>query len=380
MTYRTSSFIFVLLFLSGGLFYMWHIPADKQTTPADLSLALPRRAPFTVRYQIKAMTLREKAGQLLMVSFPGTVLDEKTAEWMKHYAIGGVIVLGGNVVSEEQTKKLLADLSLRVGKELPSPLLVAVDQEGGPVSRFQWSGLELRSQKEATTTEGAYMIALRRGTELHALGAHINFSPVLDVASTTRDFIHGRTFAGDAEDVAARGSAMIRGYRDGGIIPVAKHFPGHGGTVVDSHKKLPVITRSESEWRAHLRPFAEAIRSRVPVIMTAHVVVSSVDDSRPASVSRKMLSGVLREELGFTGVVISDDLGMGALSGKNDLVENAVRALEAGTDLLLIVRGVEEYGKVIAALEAAVVSGRIAETQLDASLERVLLLKHDFIR
>jgi len=379
MSYRVQSLVAAVVVIGAAVFVQSVLP-QHASSPSDVGLTLPPPAPFTVRYQIEAMTLREKIGQLFMVSFSGTVLDDQTVAWMREYAIGGVILLGGNVESEEQTKSLIADLKERISKELPSPLLIAVDQEGGTVSRFRWNGYEARAQKDVGNGDDAYALARLRAKELRALGIHMNFSPVLDSAKSKNDFIYERAFRGDVHTVAALGTRMIQGYLDGGIIPVAKHYPGHGDTSVDSHKKLPVTKRDGAGWREHLLPFKEAVKAGVPAIMTAHVLVPLIDPAYPASISKSIVADILRSGLGFRGVVVSDDLGMGALTSTYTFPDIALRALDAGTDILLVVRDKNTYKSMIDAIEQAITIGSMSETRLDESLERILLLKHRVIQ
>lgn len=379
MSYKVQSFIAVALLLciavfAGGMY-------KQESEHASLALfSLPGPEPFTVRYQVDSMTLREKIGQMFMVGFVGTELTEETAAWMRNLEIGGVVFLGGNITSKEQTKKLISDLQKQVGTQTPAPLFIAVDQEGGDVSRFRFKEYELRAQREIKTTEEAYEIAFNRGKELRELGVNVNFSPVLDVASSTEDFIYDRTFTGDADAVAAYGIAMIEGYRNAGVASVAKHFPGHGDTLIDSHASLPTISRSGDVWSMHLRPFRRAIQAEVPIIMSAHLKVPSIDAVFPASLSKTALFDILRNGLGFRGVIVSDDLGMGALSDNYAFSEIAVRAVEAGTDIVLVVRTPAIYEKMFGAIESAIQQGVIKEERINESVMRILSLKHDLAK
>ncbi len=352
----------------------------KSSLPSAVTFSLPAPEPFTVKYQIASMTLREKIGQMFLVSFAGTELTEEMVLWMRELKIGGVVLLGDNVVSKEQTKKLINALQKEVGSHVAAPLFIAVDQEGGEISRFKFSGYEMRSEREVTNAALAYDIALSRGKELRELGVTMNFSPVLDVSSSTKDFIHDRTFEGDAGTVALYGKRMIEGYRDGGVASVAKHFPGHGDTPIDSHVTLPVTVRTAESWKMHLAPFESAIQAGVPVIMSAHLKVPFIDKKFPASLSNVILTDVLRNGLGFKGVIVSDDLGMGALTKNYAFSEIAVQAVAAGTDILLIIHSPATYQKMFLAIEDAVERGIVSEDRIDESVTRILSLKHNLTK
>lgn len=327
-----------------------------------------------VAKRISRMSVEEKIGQMLMVSIPGATLSEETASWLRTRHIGGVILLGNNVTDREQAVAFITDLQ-SLGRTADSPkLFIAADQEGGTISRFRFLDA-MDAQSEITDEASAYAVALERGKELRALGVTVNFSPVLDVSSSPEDFIYSRAFRGDAATVAALGGAMIRGYRDGGVIVVAKHFPGHGGTPVDSHRNLPIVSRSDEQWRTHLTPFAKAIEERVPMIMSAHITIPGKDEVNPATLSRAIITDVLRGELGYEGVVITDDLGMGAITSDTTLADAAVRAVEAGADILLLVRNIADYGVIYSALLKKTADGVISENRLDRSVSRILKLK-----
>ncbi len=379
MSYRVQSVI-ATAFLIGMVAVAGKLYQGNPGVSSRAMVSLPHPEPFTVRYQVDAMTLREKIGQMFMVSFAGPELAEETVSWMRDHEIGGVILLGGNIVSKEQTKKLIDDLQKKVGEKTAAPLFIAVDQEGGVVSRFTFEDYELQSQREIKDATDAYAVAFKRGKELHELGVTVNFSPVVDISSSTKDFIYDRTFTGDAETVGTYGAAMINGYRDGGVASVAKHFPGHGDTSVDSHANLPIAPRGENAWRMHLMPFEAAVDAKVPMIMSAHLKVPSIDKVFPASLSKIILTDILRNGLGFKGVIVSDDLGMGALSNNYSFSEIALRAVEAGTDVLLVVRTSAIYEKMFRAIEDAVEQGVIKEERIDESVIRILSLKHELTK
>jgi len=329
-----------------------------------------------IRTTVASMSIEEKVGQLFMVSFSGTTLADAEAAWLESHAIGGVILMGGNVTGREQSRALIADIHRRVSMALPAPLLVATDQEGGGVSRFTFfNPEEQHAQNEIKTATEAFALGKLRGALLSGLGVDINFSPVVDIAQTPDDFMVARAFSGDAETVGKLGAALIRGYQESGVLPTAKHFPGHGGTLVDSHRNLPVVHRDERAWNEHLAPFRTAIVAGVPLIMTAHLLVPEMDATYPASISPAITTGVLRDGLGFDGVIITDDLAMGAITDAYTLTEAAVLALDAGADILLILSDHASVDRAITTVTEAVESGKISEERINESIKRILLLK-----
>lgn len=344
------------------------------------ALAALRPAPESrmrhVRAAVAAMTLEEKIGQMMMVSIPAPALSDGTAAWLASHHVGGVILLGKNVRDRAQTMTLTRDLQARGRAASAPPLLVGVDQEGGIVSRFRFLE-EMRPQRELHNADAAYAAAAHRGAELRALGVNVNFSPVLDVAASPDDFIAHRAFRGDAAAVAARGSAMIRGYHDAGIIAVPKHFPGHGGTRTDSHRTLPVVTRQGAAWDAHLLPFREAIAAGARIIMTGHLLIPARDPKYPASISR-VFGRMLREDMGYAGVVMTDDLAMGAVGSAYALPDAAVAAAAAGADIILAVDVSGQYDGIYAALLAAAERGDLKTADINASVMRILALKESF--
>jgi len=213
------------------------------------------------------------------------------------------------------------------------------------------------------------------GRELRALGIQVDFAPVVDVNSNPQNPVIGiRSFGQNPAEVATLGAAAVRGYLKAGIIPVAKHFPGHGDTKTDSHKQLPVIDRPLAAWeKIDLPPFKAAIAAGVPAIMSAHIVMTALDPDFPATLSSAVLGGVLRRELGFQGVIVTDSLDMGAIANTYTIPKAALRAFLAGCDLLLI--GKKNLPESYAAVLAAVRDGRISQKRLDQSVRRILELK-----
>ncbi|OHA03047.1 MAG: hypothetical protein A3C92_00565 [Candidatus Sungbacteria bacterium RIFCSPHIGHO2_02_FULL_53_17] len=362
-------------FLSGAVRH-----AEREFSANALTYASPVTdiRPLRLRHTIAAMSLEEKIGQMMMVSIPAPTLPDKIAAWLSGHHIGGVVLLGKNVQNRAQIETLIRDMQVRGRTQRMPPFFIAVDQEGGAISRFRFLE-EMRPQNALKDTDMAYTAAKRRGEELRKLGVNVNFSPVVDVAESTNNFIRDRAFGGDAAQVAALGSAMIRGYQDADVIAVPKHFPGHGGTIVDSHRRLPTITRDQAAWDEHLLPFREASAARAGMMMTAHVLAPAIDPENPASIS-PAFGRILREDIGYSGIVITDDLAMGAISRSYGIPDAAVRAASAGADILLAVEALEQYDGIYQALLAAVRRGDIGAVRIDASVMRILALKEAFLK
>jgi len=286
--------------------------------------------------------------------------------------LGAVVLFKRNLASLEQICGLSADLH-RSGA---APVLVGVDQEGGRVVRLPEpffappaAAMLGRLDDPALTAEVARTV----GRELLASGINWNLAPVLDIHTNPANPVIGdRAYGSDAALVARMALAALRGFEEAGVLSTGKHFPGHGDTALDSHLGLPRSEQSAARWRAvEFVPFAAAIHAGVPSIMVAHLQCPALDANAPTSLSRPVIAEVLRNELGFTGMVVSDDMEMGAIAANFDIGEAAVRFLEAGGDLILICRNSTFQHSAIATVEAAVRSGRIPESRVRESEERI---------
>jgi beta-N-acetylhexosaminidase len=312
---------------------------------------------------------------LFCFGFEGTTPPDRLRPLLEA-GLGGVILFRRNLHDLEQICRLTAGLHAAAS----APLLVGVDQEGGRVTRLPAPFL---SPPPAATLgladDPALTKALARtvGRELCVTGFTWNLAPVLDVGTNPANPVIGdRAFSHDSDQVARQGVAAIQGLTDAGVLATAKHFPGHGDTIADSHRTLPESLQSGSRWRAvEFIPFQHAIRAGVPLVLVAHLCCPALDPTSPTSLSRPVITGILREELGFDGVVVSDDLEMSAIADRFELGEAAVRFLEAGGDLVLICHDAERQRAVMAAVEAAAQSGRLSEVRLADSLQRLTRLR-----
>ena len=332
---------------------------------------------------VEGMTPKEKVGQLFMVGMEGTELDRDTAAFLKEYRIGGVVLFGRNIQSPGQVS-VLTD-RLRDLKSGPGGvgMLIGTDQEGGRVNRLPGEQGKFPSARKLAANNDPNKVkeaAEQMALQLKEMGINLNFAPVLDVNSNPDNPVIGDRAFGDTPDVVSRmGMAFMQGTLDQGVIPVAKHFPGHGDTGVDSHTDLPVITYSMDRLESfELLPFGEAVKKGVPVIMSAHILLPEIDGNYPATLSRAVINGILRERMGFDGVVVSDDLDMGAITGLYSPGEAAVTALKAGVDMLLIGHSREGMVEAFDAVVNAVADGDIAPSVIDGAVKRVLRLKEEF--
>ena len=327
---------------------------------------------------------KREIGNLFFVGFRGTALNAEVAEFLDELNPGGVILFARNIEDPLQVARLNRDLQQHAYQRRSSGLLIGVDQEGGRVTRLRepFSGfppaLELaRSDAPDDSVRRSAAVTAR---ELTLTGFSVDFVPVLDVLSSSADLastvIGDRAFGFDPGTVSRLGAIVIDAMRAEGIIPCGKHFPGHGGTLVDSHVDLPVDNRDLTELESSdFLPFRDAVSARVEMIMTAHVLYPSLDGESPATLSPAIIDRLLRGQIGFDGVVITDDLDMGAVARRHSIAESSVRALEAGVDLLLICNEPEKAFSAREALVDAIRAGQLTTDRVRASLARVSQLK-----
>ncbi len=324
------------------------------------------------------MTVRDIVGQLLMVGFHGTALAPEWREWLLECRPGGVMLFARNVVNPEQVARLTNDLQACAPNP---PLLIAIDEEGGRVSRLPRGFTTFPSAGSVAarhSPDEASGMAAVTARELRAVGINMNMAPVLDVNTNPANPVIGdRSYGDDPERVCAFGLAVMAGLRDHGVIPCGKHFPGHGDTMTDSHDVLPVVGAGRARLDAvELAPFRQAIRRGLPAIMTAHVRYPALDAKAPATLSRTILTEMLRNELGFHGVTLTDDMEMGAILNHGSMQEASVGALRAGADMLLICHRRERQREAALAIERALERGELAVERLAVSVDRIQALKH----
>lgn len=358
-------------------------PVEVLPTESEPPASTP--APDPVAEQMAAMTLEEKVGQLFIAGFYGTEDGDYVDSLIRDYKVGGLIFFGRNVGTAEELVSLVNDLRAKNGDYIP--LFFSVDQEGGTVERLpdEVSPLEdAYTYGQSGSSEVGYALGQVLAHECVAFGFNLDFAPSLDIWSNPENTVIGtRAFGTTAEAVEAVGPWAAYGLMDGGVIPVVKHFPGHGDTAVDSHVGLPTVSKTVDELlTSELIPFQSAIEGRegegVPAVMVAHILMTAIDQEHPASLSQAVVTGLLREQLGFDGVVFTDDLTMGAITENYGLDEAAVLALEAGCDVLLVCHNEGDLALARQAVLDAVASGRLTEERIDRSVYRILSLKQAY--
>jgi beta-N-acetylhexosaminidase len=316
---------------------------------------------------------RKLAGQMMMIRFPGTELDAATAAFLRENGIRGVCLFRQNMVNSAQLTRLTSELREAIGPDA----LIAIDQEGGAVVRSTWvpappaaMGLGAADDVELARSVGAAVARAAR-----ALGFNWNFAPVLDLNNNPDNpVIAERSFGADPARATALAMAWMEGSQSEGVACCVKHFPGHGDTTVDSHRDLPTVNKPLAELEQfEFAPFRAASAS-APAMMTAHIVYPALDAEFPATMSRRILGELLREEWQYKGVVITDGMDMHAIAGRFGVGQAAVRALLAGADMVMALGAPETQEETIGAMAAAIEAGDIAMEQVQQRLARLSAL------
>src|SRR5262245_55078865 len=327
-------------------------------------------------------SLRREIGQLLIAGFDGHQVSPELRSLAREFGLGGVILFARNVVEPEQ----VAEMAFEAARLTPDlPCWVSVDQEGGRVARLkspftEWPPMATLGRSGDVALAGRFARAL--AAELKSVGVTLDYAPVLDIHTNPKNPVIGdRALAETAEHVARLGAAIVRALQTEGIAACGKHFPGHGDTSTDSHVELPLVEHPPERLReVEFAPFRAAIDAGVATIMTAHVLVPSLDDTAPATLSERIVTDVLRTELGYQGVILSDDLEMKAIAKEYAVPSAAVMAIQAGCDGMLICSG--DHATQAASLEAivhAVEAERIRVARVEDALARQQRAKERFL-
>lgn len=324
---------------------------------------------------------KQIAGQLIMIRMPGTELTAEMASFLREHHIRAVCLFRQNMTNAEQLKKLTADLRAVMGPES----LIGIDQEGGAVVRATWvpqppAAMSLGASDDVSLCR-AVGAAVARGVK--SLGFNWNFAPVLDLNNNVDNpVISERSFGADPQKAAALAFAWMDGSLAEGVACCVKHFPGHGDTNVDSHRDLPTVDKSRAELDLlELAPFQMAARrslAAAPAMMTAHIVYPQLDADNPATMSKKILTGILRDEWDYQGVVITDGMDMHAIAGRYGAGNAAVKALVAGADMVMALGTTETQLETLAALSSAIESGQIDPVEVQKKLARMAKLVQQY--
>jgi beta-N-acetylhexosaminidase len=325
-------------------------------------------------------------GQLFMIGMPGPELDSGTEALIRDWRIGGLILFSRNIKTPDQLKKLCWNLQEISINTHGVPVFIAVDQEGGRVSRLkepftQFEGNESIGMADKPENE-ALRFARITAEEMKQVGLNMNLAPVLDVMrEEVNECLIGRMFGGDPEVVSMLGAIVIEELQANGIISVAKHFPGLGAVPKDPHRGLPVINSSKEElYGIDILPYESAIRVGVSGIMTSHAIYPSIDESNPATTSQEFIQNLLRKELSFQGIVITDDLEMGAMKERYGSVsESAYQAVIAGADMLIIAENQSMALESMKLLRGSLLKGRLDMERVYLSNKRIMDIKKQFL-
>jgi beta-N-acetylhexosaminidase len=321
--------------------------------------------------------LRRSVAQCFMVGIPGPTIDAETRAFLAEYPVGGVILFKRNVTSATQLRRLVATLHETGAGVSP---LVAIDHEGGRVHRLPKPFTHFPPAAQVAAPGDvrlAEAVGRAMGRELSAVGIDLDFAPVLDVWSNPRNRVIGdRAYGTTPAKAVEMALAVSRGLLRGGVLACGKHFPGHGDTVGDSHFVLPRVRASRAQLtRTELLPFRRAIRAGFPALMTAHVVYPALDPRRPATLSARICHDLLRRQLGFRGVLFSDDLEMNAVAGRRKPGAAAVEALRAGCDMLLVCQSLRVATDAITGVERAIERGRLSADLIRDAATRIHALR-----
>jgi beta-N-acetylhexosaminidase len=348
-----------------------------ENKPPDPNAEIRNRAQST----LSIMTLDEKLGTMIIAGVEGTSPTEKTKYMLQNQHVGGVIFYKNNVETPEKLVTYANQLK-SWNKKNPSALFISIDEEGGKVSRLP--GIEkIPTAKSIGNTEDlayAKSIGEYLGNASKSMGINVDYAPVLDINSNPNNPVIGnRSYGTTSQKVSDFGRAVMKGLQSTGTIPVVKHFPGHGDTSVDSHLDLPIVHKSLKQLQSfEWKPFEDAIQDGADSVMIAHILFPKIDNKYPASLSPTIITDQLRNKIGFQGVVMTDDLTMGAISKNYGMGKAAVQAVQAGSDILLIAHGYENVTNVIKELKHNISNGNISEERINESVLRILILKEKY--
>ncbi|HLJ34086.1 MAG TPA: glycoside hydrolase family 3 N-terminal domain-containing protein [Ktedonobacteraceae bacterium] len=383
-----------LVILSGcsfglGSSHTYLAPSSSTTPTVSYPVNVPPQpteAPLTddqlAAQIVSHMTLDQKLGQMVISEFYGSTFDASSnalAQMIQNYGISGVLIENKNGNAQTQTQ--LVTLIQAMQKAAHIPLLVTTDFEGGLVNELRLIVGERPSEQQIGATndpQQAYNAGRAAATTLTSLGLNVNFMPIVDVLTNPNNpGLPQRTFGSDPTLVTNMGRAYLKGLTDGGVVGCLKHFPGLGSATVDPHFSLPTMNRSLATLNAvDFVPYRTMINEGiVPMVMVTHILNPQLDPKLPTSLSPNVVTGILRNQLNFKGVIISDTLWMGGISNNYSLPQAAVLAIKAGEDLILGPRGLSDTVNMLAGMKQAVTSGQIQQSTIDASAQRIIAMK-----
>jgi len=372
------STIILLLFITSCSIYKL---SNKENNNNNQNKEIDKNPEDIITKTLNKMTLDEKIGQMMIIYYREPKMDDTLQNMLKTIKPGGFIFFKENLKVYEDSLKLITDIK----STAKIPMFISVDQEGGSVDRLKtirgikFNKMPSMAEVGVTNDESiAYGTGAEIAHNLKMLGFNMNFAPVLDIFSNPNNTVIGsRSFGNNAELVTKMGLALAKGLKENNIIPVYKHFPGHGNTETDSHVDLPIITKTKDELlKEEIIPFKKAIENNAEVIMIGHLAVPSITKSYiPASISRKVITSFLKEELNYQNIVITDALNMKALTNNYSESEIIEKALNAGVDILLMP---ENPLNALNIIKDSLKKGTITEEQINTSVKKILNLKYKY--
>lgn len=371
--------LLAIIFLVGSVFnfYSANIIQVSAKNVAEKNIVKEEKDP--VEKILETMTLEEKIGQMMMIGVHGKAVDENITAWLDTYHFGGVIFFDRNMDDKVQVKNFSDELQAVGGKKIP--LFIALDEEGGKVARMKDKLIPPLAQEEIGRTGDfnlARISAESISRDLQDIGVNLNFAPVADVGTTDT-----RSFSKDSETVAEFVSNAAQGYEMENIFYCLKHFPGLGKGKIDTHQDVSVVDADKERLFAEdIFPFQKNISEHDNskfMVMVGHLKYSALDPENSASLSEKIITKILREQLNFQGVIVTDDLNMGAVSKYEEMGNIAVKTVKAGSDIALVCHEYEMQKKAYDALLSAVKSGEISEERINESVRRILKMKLNLV-
>jgi beta-N-acetylhexosaminidase len=346
---------------------------------AKVKMNADQRAEALIKQRLKKMSIDEKIGQLVIVGVDAYTNNAHSQVLINDYHVGGFILFGQNIKNTNQTLTLINSLK-KSNSRSNIPLFLGIDEEGGKVTRMPSEFVKIPTNKiigQVNNLNFSNKIGKIIGQELKAFGLNVNFAPVLDINSNPKNPIIGsRAFGTNATIVSKLGIQTMKGLQAQNIISAIKHFPGHGDTSVDSHIGLPVVNNNLDRLKKlELVPFSNAIKNGADMVMIAHILLPKLDSKNPASFSKTIITDLLRNSLKFSGVVITDDMTMGAIIKNYDIGQAAVKSLNAGTDIILVCHDFDKETAVLKAIKNSIENGTLSEKSVDEKIYRILKLK-----
>ncbi|MFY3792604.1 beta-N-acetylhexosaminidase [Ureibacillus sp. MALMAid1270] len=359
-------------------------PTEQEPDPVVHHISVYTEPPISADVLIKLinMTLDQKIGQMIFAGVDGTSYNQNADSLIHEFHVGGIIFNKKNFTSPIQTVQYINQIRAENAKN-QIPLFLGVDQEGGIVAKLPGNLTPIPTNLEIgkkNNEQFSHAIGQILGKEVKAYGFNMNFAPVLDINSNPNNPVIGnRSFGNNADLVSRLGISTMNGLQSENVIAVVKHFPGHGDTATDSHLELPRVNKTLPELeQLELLPFQQAIHDGADVVMIAHILLPEIDVNNPSSMSEAIITDLLRGQLGYDGVVITDDMTMEAITDHYDISGAAVQSVKAGSDIIMIAHDFHKVTSAIEALRRAVVNGEITEDRIDESVIRILQLKEKY--